>query len=214
LTTPAALPSARLLRNPREAGDVAVQVHKGQELIMLAERYGTESGLNERQWDILALQIAAIARFVGGDLNSQQITLLIGAGGTGKTWVQTALRKAVREVFGPPTDRGVATSNSAARVLGLDATTIHKALSAVRGEDQSGRGVRKPKKHDKHEAEFAECLALCVDEVGLPPASLLYKLMLAICIGRAKQNGCDPGKARSSKCRRNATGGAGACFTE
>ena len=90
------------------------------------------------QRHVAALAVDVLVRRLAGDTQAALQLLVVGSSGTGKTLTQNAvLRPLVQEMVGPGAERGLCQANSACRVLGQGAMTIHKAIAARKGQKLS-----------------------------------------------------------------------------
>ena len=117
------------------------------------------------------------------------VLLLHGQGGTGKTEVVSLLRRLLRDVFHDGGELAVASSNSAARVIGGE--TIHSALK-MSAQQPLGIDKLSNAKVDNDSIDRLSALeALIVEEVSMVPSALLGALSLRMCVARQKTKGCD-----------------------
>ena len=119
----------------------------------------------------------------------QLVLLLHGQGGSGKTEVVRLLRRLFRAVFGDGAELAVASSNSAARVIGGE--TIHSAFKLSSMQSMS-LDVLARQKVDHIRDRMNDLEALIVEEVSMVPSALLGAASYRMCAARAGAKGCQP----------------------
>ena len=172
----------------------------------LKERPQAEGGpliFNQEQKAVVALVVGQVEAIVDykravdrGESPKplEQMTLLLhGQGGTGKTEVVKLLRKLFREVLGQGSEIAVASSNSAARVIGGE--TIHSGFGMSGQQSMtirhlSGQKVDTPAWRD-FVSRMNELEAVIVEEVSMVPPELLGAASYRMCKARAARKGSD-----------------------
>ena len=121
----------------------------------------------------------------------EQMTLLLhGQGGTGKTEVVTLLRHLIREVFGEGSELVVASSNSAARVIGGE--TIHSGFKMHGQQSFKLSALSKCKVHNDFVDRMCQLEAVIVEEVSMVQPALLGAASYRMCKARASRKKSDP----------------------
>ena len=161
--------------------------------------------LNEEQWDFLAVVVDKLEDLkyghrAGDDPEDSTCKadkveappcriLLHGPGGTGKTEVVAILQALMLRFFGADSCVAVASSNSAARVIGGD--TVH---SSLRLSGQSSMRLGKLCEHvtDDLKDFWTPVEALIVEEVSLMSPDLLGALSFRTSLARQAKHNCDP----------------------
>ena len=150
---------------------------------------GSEMCIRDRQVEAIVSHKEALARGEAPEPPEQMVLLLHGQGGTGKTEVVSLLRRLLRDVFHDGGELAVASSNSAARVIGGE--TIHSALK-MSAQQPLGIDKLSNAKVDNDSIDRLSALeALIVEEVSMVPSALLGALSLRMCVARQKTKGCD-----------------------
>ena len=111
------------------------------------------------------------------------ILLLHGQGGTGKTEVVSLLRRLLCEVFSDGGELTVASSNSAARVIGGE--TVHSALKMSAQQPLSIDKLSNAKVDNEIIDRLSAVEAVFVEEVSMVPSALLGALSLRMCVASA-----------------------------
>ena len=167
----------------------------------LASRTKDPVELGAEQMDFLALVVAkveALQAYTGRQLRGeaigesapeQAVMFLHGQGGSGKTEVVGVCRKLFRHVFGEGGDIAMASSNSAARVIGGD--TIH-SVCHMHGEmgltvDKLSRGIT-----DVLKDRWRDVSALIIEEISMVSPRLLGAASYRISEARRASHGVDP----------------------
>ncbi len=175
----------------REEGSLEWQAHH------IAERAAElveEATLNMSQRHIAALGVDVLIRRLMGDTEAALQLLVVGSGGTGKTWTQNeVLRSLVHEILGRGAERGLCLSNSACRVLGKGAMTIHKAMHAKKGQKLTAADIR-VKSQEVAAAQWSNVLMTVIDEFGMLGAMVLHALMEYVSLGREGVDGYERAK--------------------
>ena len=190
--------------NPEPGAAKPLAPGEGLELLAQWSRRGVsdrafalaqEAMLSADQLDIVALAVATWIRRLEGDRAAQLCLLVHGAGGTGKTYAQnTVLRPLARELFGAAGERAVACANSAARVLGQGATTVHAAIKSARRQKLTSQALHGDGRVEKLVEEWDRVWLLVQDEFGIMATDLFHALALSCTLGRARSEGLDPDK--------------------
>ena len=143
-------------------------------------------------------QVEAIVEYHRADKNGespkpveQMVLLLHGEGGTGKTEVVTLLRRLFREVLGQASEMAVASSNSAARVIGGE--TIHSAFGLSAQQALTIAKLSGQKVKDDFVDRMNELEAVIVEEVSMVPPKLLGAASLRMCKAREGKHGSHVG---------------------
>ena len=140
----------------------------------------------EKQMDIAALAIGAICRNEEGQEDANRNIIIHGAGGTGKTHAANqVVRPIVRDVFGESAERAVTIANSAARVLGQGATTIHAAMKILARQKTDSQITDEHSRVERLEDEWRNVKLLIIDEISMIPATLYRALAYSATQGRA-----------------------------
>lgn len=148
--------------------------------------------LNRSQRHDCALHINTLAERLGANPLAIMHSILIGAGGSGKTHtVNAVLRPLVVELLGPATERGLCMANSACRVLGQNAMTVHKGIVARRKQPLNAKEIGNDKRTEASKLFWEHALALVLDEFGMLGADLFHSLLQTIGMGKDKVNGYD-----------------------
>ncbi len=175
----------------REEGSLEWQAHH------IAERAAElveEATLNMSQRHIAALGVDVLIRRLMGDIEAVLQLIVVGSGGTGKTWTQNeVLRPLVQEILGHGAERGLCMSNSACRVLGKGAMTIHKAMHAKKGQKLTAADIR-VKSQEVAAAQWSNVLMTVIDEFGMLGAMVLHALMEYVSLGREGVDGYERAK--------------------
>merc|ERR1712023_628565 len=114
--------------------------------------------------------------------------LLHGEGGTGKTEVVRLLRRLFREVLGEGSEIAVASSNSAARVIGGE--TIHSGFG-LSGQQAMTIARLSGQEVDDIVDRMNDLKAVIVEEVSMVPPQLLGAASFRMCKARKAQYKCD-----------------------
>lgn len=150
--------------------------------------------LKELQLNVCALHVVCIWEYLDflakeAQTYKQYLIAIIGAGGSGKTWMENeVIRPAVRHFFGLSADKGVAPNNAAAKTLG-NAMTMHMACKYKQSDVRAKREVNHKltvSKKEEHEAEFNNTVSLTQDEFAMATCNLCWNVNVAATIGRAE----------------------------
>ena len=87
-------------------------------------------------------------------------------------------------MFGPAGERALAAANSAARVLGDGATTIHAGMMCTRKRKFDVRSLARSKCADQLATEWTPVELMVLDEVSQVPANLFHALAYVVTTGR------------------------------
>ena len=120
----------------------------------------------------------------------QCMVLLHGEGCSGKTEVVALARRIVEKFLGPGRDAAMASSNSAARVVGGD--TVHSSLHMNRSTTLTLKALGSLKTTDAFIDKFSGVDLLVVDEISMVAPKLLGALSYRLCCARKASTGEDP----------------------
>jgi len=155
-----------------------------------AERLCEEQTLNAEQEDALILHVDAIAERVAGNMTYQNIVLLIGPGGAGKTHVQNhAIRELVIRNFGKAADAGFAPTNETAAVLGRESQTLHtgSGYKQTDGEVGLSQGLCAQRGKTALKSVYRDKMHICVDEASMAQSKLMWCHQVAITEARREE---------------------------
>jgi hypothetical protein len=97
------------------------------------------------------------------------VAVWLGAGGSGKTWCYTQVIKKLFELYLPAgAFAAMAPTHAAARLLGPEATTMHRAMKAVFGQkwDKDALGL-KGEAFKEMRLKWNDALAAVIDEISM-----------------------------------------------
>ncbi|CAE7222568.1 hypothetical protein AK812_SmicGene41034 [Symbiodinium microadriaticum] len=102
--------------------------------------------------------------------------LWLGAGGSGKTYSYTkVLRPMFRRYFGKRAYVATAPTHAAARLLGLEARTLHKVANVTPQSKLDRRSMRAAQaKRDQLESELVHARATVLDELSMSPSDVYH----------------------------------------
>lgn len=164
----------------------------------LANRDQNPVKLNAEQEDFLAVVAAKMQEVVDVERGSQHTgsgdqaagpsgcvepccVLLCGPGGSGKTEVVSIIRQMMSHFFGEGSDVAMASSNSAARVIGGD--TVHSCLhlngKASMKLESLGRGVT-----PELCARWCDVKCLILEEISMMSPMMLAAISYRLCLAR------------------------------
>ena len=177
---------------PRGETDTAYAKRLYQEILAdlrrQAERDTDPIRMNQQQYGFVTLCVRRLVHFkaYGVPLPGGAV-LLLGQGGSGKTWlINEVIKPIVAKLFGtkPGTIKAMAFKNSAAALLGDGAATIHKSL-CITIMHKKVTGTFEKEAHAKRlQQEYRHCVATVVDEASMLDAILYYCLGYALIVAR------------------------------
>ena len=169
----------------RTPGAPAV-LFEAHELNMLAMELVAKGTLNRSQRHDAGMNVDCLMRrVVQGDSGATCHSITIGPGGAGKTHTANAvIRPLVVKLFGPACERGLCQANSACRVLGQYATTLHKGLNVRKGQKLGAKAMGDRARVGKLRDFWQHTLAVTLDEFGMTGADLFHTALQSMGMGR------------------------------
>ena len=189
-------------RRPRETGP-AYMIRLFREILEDVRRMDREENgqrrLNSDQFDLLCLVVYYLVKKKALGLDEGLGCLLLGQGGTGKTFVGLKYLVPLADaLFAPDDDSLPATcamafANQATKSLGPNASTIHRTcqIPVFKITEQH---FEQDQVKDKLEVQFSSLALMLLDEISLVPCSLYYWMRHAVTQGL--QGGATDGTSR------------------
>ena len=126
-----------------------------------------------------------------------EVMILLGQGGTGKTWViNRIVREAINNLF-PTGLRGkeatAAVAFSHAQAQGIGGLTLHSQAKINVATDISVEGLQPTVAQQEFLNDtWGHVVALIIEEISMIPARLLWALSVRVCHGRQALSACEP----------------------